>query len=126
MGMMPAWFTTTRNRKPRKPKFRTAEAKQKYEQNLRNWEELKKRHGADSKKTPSFVPLKSYKLTPPVGRESAKHYPSCGTAGMGVATKSENKTYTGTNILGIGTLHKSNAVPIFNDTEAKDIAKMRR
>ena len=34
--------------------------------------------------------------------------------------------YTGTKMIGVGTLHKSNAVPVFNDDEAKDMAKMRR
>jgi hypothetical protein len=34
--------------------------------------------------------------------------------------------YTGTKILGIGTLHKSNGVPIFSEEEAVDIATMRR
>jgi len=34
--------------------------------------------------------------------------------------------YTGNNMKGIGTLHKSNAVPIFTDEEAKDQATMRR
>jgi hypothetical protein len=29
-------------------------------------------------------------------------------------------------MLGIGVLHKSNAVPVFSDEEAIDIAKMRR
>jgi hypothetical protein len=29
-------------------------------------------------------------------------------------------------IKGIGTMHKSNAVPIFSNEEAEDIAKMRR
>jgi hypothetical protein len=34
--------------------------------------------------------------------------------------------YTGTKILGIGTMHKSNAVPVFSQEEAHDIATMRR
>lgn len=34
--------------------------------------------------------------------------------------------YTGENIVGIGTMHKSNMVPIFSDEQAKDISKMRR
>lgn len=34
--------------------------------------------------------------------------------------------YTGTKILGVATMHKSSAVPVFSDEEAKDIAKMRR
>ena len=36
------------------------------------------------------------------------------------------EVYTGTAIKGIGTMHKSNAVPIFSNEEAQDIAKMRR
>ena len=34
--------------------------------------------------------------------------------------------YTGDKIIGIGTMHKSNMVPIFNDEAAVDISKMRR
>lgn len=34
--------------------------------------------------------------------------------------------YTGTNMLGIATMHKSNAVPVFSDQSAKDISQMRR
>jgi hypothetical protein len=34
--------------------------------------------------------------------------------------------YTGDKMKGIGTLHKSNAVPVFTDEEAKDQAAMRR
>jgi hypothetical protein len=47
--------------------------------------------------------------------------------GNGVATKAMyGKVYTGTAMLGIGTLHKSNAVPIFTNEEALDQANMRR
>lgn len=34
--------------------------------------------------------------------------------------------YTGTKMIGIATLHKSNAVPVFSEDDAKDISKMRR
>jgi hypothetical protein len=34
--------------------------------------------------------------------------------------------YTGDKIKGIGTMHKSNAVPIFSDEQAIEIATMRR
>ena len=35
--------------------------------------------------------------------------------------------YTGDLIVGIATMHKSNAVPVMKDTDqAKDIARMRR
>ncbi len=47
-------------------------------------------------------------------------------AGHGVAK--DRKTYTGNELLGIATMHKSNAVPIRKDSPeaAKDIAAMRR
>lgn len=41
------------------------------------------------------------------------------------STKS-SPVYTGTKVVGIGTMHKSNAVPIFSDDEAKEISSMRR
>ena len=45
----------------------------------------------------------------------------------GQAPAKERNVYTGDLIVGIGTMHKSNAVPIMRGTnEAKEIAKMRR
>ncbi len=44
----------------------------------------------------------------------------------GPCTSKPPMVYTGTKILGIGTMHKSNAVPIFSDDEAKEISSMRR
>lgn len=41
--------------------------------------------------------------------------------------KKESLIYTGNQLIGIGTLHKSNMVPVSkNSNDAKDIAKMRR
>ena len=42
-----------------------------------------------------------------------------------MAKKKEN-VYTGTEIIGIGQMHKSNAVPIRRKDDAKSIANMRR
>jgi len=61
-------------------------------------------------------------ICPP--RQTYRH-PSL-NSGAGVAVKKDNQVYTGSNMKGIGTLHKSNAVPIFTDEEAKDQANMRR
>jgi hypothetical protein len=61
--------------------------------------------------------------TPP-GRETAP-IPSQDT-GWVTCVKPQDTEYTGTKIKGIGTMHKSNAVPVFSDEEAKDISKMRR
>lgn len=67
------------------------------------------------------------KLVIPVDR-NPKQYNSVDT-GVRVANwnkKDKITKYTGDKMIGVGTLHKSNAVPVFNDTEAKDMAKMRR
>jgi len=52
-------------------------------------------------------------------------YPSSGD-GIGVMAKKPEQVYTGTYVKGIGTLHKSNSVPITNDEDAIAIARMRR
>lgn len=70
---------------------------------------------------PGSVP----KLTVPPGREAPK-IPSLSTFG-GTCTKPiHGKVYTGTAMKGIGTLHKSNAVPVFSNEDMIDQAKMRR
>lgn len=44
----------------------------------------------------------------------------------GSCSKKADKKYTGTLVVGISTMHKSNAVPIINQQQAEEIAKMRR
>lgn len=83
-------------------------------------------HGKGLPKKPSnFEPLNS--KPSPVYR-STDHIPSADmTKATGIAAKAETKEYTGTEIVGIATLHKSNAVPVRRGTdEAKEIARMRR
>jgi hypothetical protein len=41
-------------------------------------------------------------------------------------TRVEPPRYTGTLVKGIGTMHKSNAVPIIDEEQMKDLASMRR
>jgi hypothetical protein len=53
------------------------------------------------------------------------HIPSKET-GIGIAVKKNSPVYTGDAMIGIGQLHKSNAVPIFQAADAIDISKMRR
>ncbi len=40
--------------------------------------------------------------------------------------KKQEKVYTGTEIMGIAQMHKSNAVPIRNKKSAEEVARMRR
>lgn len=47
-------------------------------------------------------------------------------SGLGLTPKKESPQYTGDSILGVGQLHKSNAIPIFKQEDAEDLAKMRR
>lgn len=61
-----------------------------------------------------------------VYRRETPDYPSLMT-NVGTCAKKESQKYTGDLIVGIGTMHKSNAVPIMRGTsQAEEIAKMRR
>ena len=89
-----------------------------------SWEAMLKKYA-----TKTIVPKKqslseSYSLGKPACRETPK-IPSLPFSGA-PCYKKPNPVYTGTAIKGIGTMHKSNAVPVFSDDEAKDIASMRR
>ena len=61
----------------------------------------------------------------PFVRETPK-YPSLNSNEYNCFKPIVGKVYTGDKMKGIGTLHKSNAVPIFTDEEARDQASMRR
>ena len=57
----------------------------------------------------------------------AKQYRSADIkSSSGICSKPDKKEYTGTLVKGISTMHKSNAVPIIDEQEAKDHANMRR
>ena len=111
-----------------KQKFRNAEEARKARELDASWAELQKKWGveADEKKRKRAMsqPALDYKLSAPVGRTTSNHIPSRVTEGG--STAPVHKVYTGTKILGIGTMHKSNAVPIFSDEQAVEISRMRR
>ena len=58
-------------------------------------------------------------------RRETPYYPSL-NSGFHDTSKKPVPVYTGDKMVGIGTLHKSNAVPIFSVEEALDQATMRR
>ena len=112
-----------------KVKFRNAAEAQRARDLDTSWKELLKTQGIEQdersrRRAMSAEPL-AYNLTTPVGRETA-HIPSRDTGHAGAVRTKDIPRYTGTKILGIGTMHKSNAVPVFSDEEAHDIATMRR
>ena len=124
------WLTTTgKKRGPRR--WASAEAKRKaellqeeWEQRLGNFRKMAPRFSRTPPAPPKPRGTLSYSLTPPPGRETA-HIPSR-DSGWVPCVKHADQAYTGTKVKGIGTMHKSNAVPIFSDQEAQDISKMRR
>jgi hypothetical protein len=116
-------------KKKGKVKFRNADEARKARDLDESWKELQKKWAVEAedkkrKRALSAEPL-SYKLSTPAGRATSNHIPSL-NSGAGVATLAPAKVYTGNKIKGIGTMHKSNAVPIFSDEEAVAIANMRR
>jgi hypothetical protein len=124
------WLSTTGKKKGKK-KFASAEAKRKSEELDASWKELLKRQGLEleekkRRRAMSADSLSSsgYGLQIPEGRNTTAHLKSVNTGGN--ATLAPSKVYTGTKVKGIATMHKSNAVPIFSDEEAVDIARMRR
>ena len=124
MGMMPAFFTTTSTKK-RKQKFKSAEEKRRVLAQQESWEQLKRKYDVKSKSIVQVSDTYMSKRSAPPRGESV-HYPSVSTGNAHGGTLKPNPVYTGTKIIGIGTLHKSNAVPVFSNEEAQDIAKMRR
>ena len=123
-------YLTTTGKKRGKTKFRNAAEAQRARELDREWNDLQKRWGveADDKKRKRAMsaPTLDYKLTTPAGRTTSTHIPSRDTGHTGTVSSKPTQQYTGTKMLGIGVLHKSNSVPIFSDEEAIDIAKMRR
>jgi hypothetical protein len=120
------WLSTTGKKKGKK-KWASAEAKRKAEFLEESWKALQKKWGveAEEKKRKRGLAADTWKPKETIfRRETPKINSLPFTAGPCV--KQPDKVYTGDKIKGIGTMHKSNAVPVFSDEEAQDIAKMRR
>ena len=69
--------------------------------------------------------LRSDYLQLPPHRQNEVKHPSK-PMGDGIATKKDSTQYTGTLIKGIATMHKSNAIPIIDEKQAKEVSSMRR
>jgi len=125
MHLMHPAFSLSGKRKG-KQKFRNAdearrarELAEQREQNQSKWKAMSK----PTKGTISTTSIPS--LTPPPGRSTDK-VPSLNLWITGAVNVKQSQQYTGDKIIGIGTMHKSNAVPIFTEEQAKDISTMRR
>jgi hypothetical protein len=122
MHLVGPWMSTTGKRKGKK-KWASAEQKRKAQELSDSWQKIVEKHNILVKKAKALQ--ESYRLSPALPR-STGNIPSKPDTVKGAVTVKQSQQYTGDKILGIGTMHKSNAVPIFSDDEAKDISKMRR
>jgi len=69
------------------------------------------------------IPTLQY--SPRVGADVARNIQSLNTSASNTERK-ESLKYTGTLVKGIATMHKSNAVPVIDEEQMKDISRMRR
>lgn len=137
-------LTTLNTKKPKTKKLTQKQLEQmrvewrQYNKNMRRnnmsrlqWEDfddyLAYRQGKAPNRNKVEKEFKTYAQPEPYVRNTTQ-YPSLTTSNIpGSCAKREPQRYTGDLIVGIATMHKSNAVPVMRGTEqAKEIASMRR
>jgi len=112
MHMLPIYFTTINSRK-RKGKKKTAGI---ISEEIK-MQKLLERVGYNKKHNHEYD-MPNYRVSKSDVKTSDK---------VGNGFKNVAKQYTGDELAGIGTLHKSNMVPVRKDSnDAKEIARMRR
>lgn len=103
-----------------KKKFKSAKEAQTHRELSQSWSVLTEKY-----KTPCIKQAKSLTLVLPTHRSNKNAIPSKVTPG-GTASAKPSPVYTGSKMLGVAVLHKSNAVPVFTSDEIIDVARMRR
>ena len=123
------WLSTTGKKKGPK-RWASSEAKKLAQKRQADWDrkliEFEKLtpkfstgpYNAPKKTMQDFMPR-----TPP-GRETP--YIASRDTGWVPCVKVHDQEYTGTKVVGISTLHKSNGIPVFSQEEAIEVSKMRR
>lgn len=120
------WLSMSGKRKG-KQKFRNAEEARKARELEELWEQNQAKWKSMSKPDKKSFTIQKPKLSPQVPADcEVKPVPSLNEWVKGAVNVKQTQQYTGDKIIGIGTMHKSNAVPIFTDEHAKDISTMRR
>lgn len=115
---------TTTGKSKTKQKFRSAADAKRARELEQEWTALKTKWGVSSSKSKTVaVELPTIAKSAIRTSERGK---SLNSWTVGAVSSKKNQQYTGDKMVGIGTLHKSNAVPVFSGEEAQDIARMRR
>lgn len=119
-------------KKKGKQKFRNAEEARRARELAEDWQRKQQEWAAMSpqfgkgKKATARIKSPVVTNTPVIDpSRSTRHIPSLQTQGPH-STAPVVRVYTGTKVLGIATMHKSNAVPVFAAEDAVEIARMRR
>lgn len=123
-------YLSLNGKKKGKVKFRNAEEARKARELESSWNDLQKKWGIEQEDKKRNRALKAepltYNLSTPIGRTNTNHIKSLNTGHMGPVSSKQIPQYTGTKIIGISQMAKSNAVPVFEQEHIIDIARMRR
>ena len=129
MHLLPPMYSTTGKQKGKR-RWASAEAKKlaqkrqaEWDRKLVEFDKMAPKFSTGPYNSPRKTIADVMPKTPP-GRETVRVESQ--DTGWVPCVKVTDQTYTGTKVKGVGTMHKSNAVPIFSDDEAKDISSMRR
>lgn len=114
--------------KKRNPTRSEREAIASFEAMQRKWDNVPKfaRSNIGNVRSQGDVTSGIPKLTTPPGRSSGHEYKSLDTGHSGGTKPVHGLRYTGTKIMGVAVMHKSNLVPVYKGEDAIDIARMRR
>ena len=122
MHLLPVYFTTTNTRKRKKKKQTKALlAAEKAHQEF-----LKRMGVGQSKNKRSVAQSGSASALGAEGRKFESYHSDQKPGWDPSMAKKQANVYTGTEIIGIAQMHKSNAVPIRGKKAAVEVAKMRR
>ena len=118
-------MSTTGKRRGKK-KFASSEQKQREAELAAEWSQQQKKWASMSKTT--AAPPASVYQSPqiPQNRDTLKNARSVDTGITGAVTVKQTQHYTGTKIIGIAQMAKSNAIPVYNPDHIEEVARMRR
>lgn len=106
-------------RKKRKPNAKVRELQA-------SWQDILKKYDVKPTVQKTSKVVAKYESTTVIRRVSSLDNAPSLDSGLGSTSYRESPRYTGDSMIGIGQLHKSNAVPVFRKEDAEDQAKMRR
>ncbi len=126
MHIVGPWLSTTGKARGKR-KFRSAAEAQRARELAQDWENLKSKWGVTAtprKKSNTVVDIPTRAKNHV--RDTGPRPASLNSWNVGAVTSKAGQQYTGTAMLGISQMAKSNAVPVFNHDHIVDIARMRR